>query len=109
MSNSPISDDPLLTEAAEWIWQTLQDEEGMLLGGELLELILATERELGIAHRDTAEIAQLLEDEFTMRGVQTSPNSLEAPLLKLVLDWETEFLGFAGIVRERIGRTTGAG
>lgn len=106
MSTSPIheQDEALRTECAAWIWEVLQEEEGMMLAGELIELIMDTERELGLAHREPAEVAQLLEDEFNMRGIQTTPNALEAPLIKLVLDWETEFLGFAGILREELAR-----
>lgn len=92
-------DSALLTECAEWIWQVLQDEEGMVLSGELIDLILMTERELAIAHRDAGEIAMLLEKEFRRRGIETSPTALDASLLGRVLGWETEFLGFAQIRR----------
>jgi hypothetical protein len=88
----------LFTECAEWIWEQL-NEEGYQLAGELIELILETERELGIHTRDLDEIASLLVEEFRMRGIAGQPYPIEAPLVKTVLEWEDEFLGFAGISR----------
>lgn len=72
----------------------------MFLGGELIELILTTERELGLAHRLPEEVATLLDEEFRMRGISTNPTPIDLRIIRTVLDWETEFLGFAGIVRE---------
>lgn len=88
----------LFTECAEWVWEQLQ-EDGFYLSGELVELILETERELGIHTRDLAEIARLLEEEFRMRGINANPFPISADLVRAVLEWEDEFLGFA-----RIGR-----
>lgn len=88
----------LFTECAEWVWEQL-GEEGFHLSGELVELILQTERELNVHTRPLAEIAQVLADEFQMRGISTSPYSLDAPLIRTVLEWEDEFLGLAGIPR----------
>lgn len=88
----------LLTECGEWVWEQLQ-EDGYQLAGELIDLILITERELGIQARDLDEIAQLLEDEFRLRGIASAPFAIEAPLIRTVLEWEDEFLGFAGISR----------
>ena len=88
----------LFTECAGWIWEQLA-EEGFQLSGELVELVLTTERELGIHACPTAESAQLLTEEFRMRGISTAPYALDAPLIAAVLDWEDEFLGLAGIPR----------
>jgi hypothetical protein len=88
----------LFTECAEWVWEQL-GEEGFHLSGELVELILQTERELAIHTRPLPEVAGLLADEFRMRGISTSPYELDAPLVQVVLEWEDEFLGFAGIPR----------
>ena len=88
----------LFTECAGWIWEQMA-EEGFQLSGELVELILNTERELAIHARPTAEIAPLLADEFRMRGISTAPYAIDAPLIAAVLDWEDEFLGLAGIPR----------
>jgi hypothetical protein len=88
----------LFTECAEWIWEQL-GEEGFHLSGELVELILTTERELAIHTRDSGEIAQLLADEFRLRGISTSPYTLDPPLIRAVIEWEDEFLGLAGIPR----------
>lgn len=89
----------LFTECAEWVWQQLQDE-GYMLAGELVELILLTERELAIQARPNAEIASLLADEFRLRGIAGNPYPIEAPLIEAVLQWEDDFLGFAAIRRE---------
>ncbi|MFN0145411.1 MAG: hypothetical protein ACKVT1_02790, partial [Dehalococcoidia bacterium] len=69
------------------------------LSGELVELVLQTERELAIQGRPLPEIARLLEEEFRLRGISGNPNAIEAPLINAVLQWEDDFLGFAGIAR----------
>ena len=89
---------PLFSECAEWVWEQLQ-EEGYYLAGELVELILQTERELGIQGEKVELIAGKLAEEFRMRGVTGNPYPLEAPLITVVLQWEDDFLGFAGISR----------
>lgn len=88
----------LLTECSEWIWEQLQDD-GYQLSGELIDLILETERELGIHTKPLEEISQLLEEEFRMRGIQAQPFAIEAALIRAVLEWEDDFLGFASISR----------
>ena len=88
----------LFTECAEWIWEQLQ-EEGYQVAGELIELILQTERELAVHARPLVEIASVLEDEFRLRGISGAPFAIEAPLILAVLEWEEEFLGFAAIPR----------
>jgi hypothetical protein len=88
----------LFTECAEWVWEQLQ-EEGFYVSGELVELILETERELGIHTRPLSEVAKLLEDEFLIRGINANPFPIGADLVEAVLEWEDEFLGFAGIPR----------
>ena len=88
----------LFTEAAEWIRENLQ-EDGIQMAGELVELIMETEREL-LIHTGTAdEIATTLETEFEKRGIQANPGKLDKQLIKSVLDWEDDFLGFANISR----------
>lgn len=89
----------LFTECAEWIWEQL-NEEGYQLAGELIELILETERELDVHTRDIGDIAKIVAEEFRMRGIAGQPHPIEAPLVRAVLEWEDEFLGFAGISRE---------
>lgn len=88
----------LFTECAEWVWEQLQ-EDGYYVSGELVELILATERELGVKTRPLAEIARVLADEFGVRGIGANPAPIEAPLILAVLEWEDDFLGFAEISR----------
>ncbi|GBD23139.1 hypothetical protein HRbin29_00793 [bacterium HR29] len=89
----------LFTECAEWIWEQLQEEDGIFLSGELVELILVTERELGIHDRDLFTIASTLAAEFAARGIQTAPGAITADLIRAVLEWEDQFLGLAGIPR----------
>ena len=89
----------LFTECAEWIWEQM-NEEGFQLSGELIELIMETERELGIHTHALGEIATLLVAEFRLRGIAGQPHAIEAPLVRAVLEWEDDFLGFAGITRE---------
>jgi hypothetical protein len=88
----------LFNECASWIWEQLQ-EDGYQVAGEVIDLILETERELGVHTRPLDEVSSLLADEFRMRGIRTSPFELEPPLIRAVLEWEDEFLGFAAISR----------
>ena len=88
----------LFNECAEWVWEQLQ-EDGYQMAGELVDLILVTERELGVQGRELPEIARVLEDEFRMRGVTGAPLEINAQLILAVLQWEDDFLGFAGITR----------
>lgn len=90
---------PLFTECAEWIWEQMQ-EDGMFLSGELVELVLETERELGIQDRELETIATTLESTFAERGINANPAPFDARLIRVILDWEDDFLGFAGIPRE---------
>lgn len=88
----------LFTECAEWVWEQLQ-EEGIQLQGELIELILETERELGIHTAPLEVIAGALAEEFERRGIVARPYPVDARVIRAVLEWEDDFLGFAGIPR----------
>lgn len=88
----------LLEECAGWVWEQLQ-EEGYLLAGELIELILVTERELGVQGLALDDIARILDDEFRLRGINGNPYPIDQPLIRVALEWEDEFLGLAGISR----------
>jgi len=89
---------PLFTECAEWVWEQLQ-EDGIQVQGELIELILETERELGIHVEPIEAIARALAEEFQRRGIEARPYPLDARVIRAVLEWEDDFLGFAGISR----------
>jgi hypothetical protein len=89
---------PLRTECAEWIWEQMQ-EEGYYISGEIIDLVLDVERELDIHASPNAEIARQLEAEFARRGIESAPTAIDAPLIEIILSWEDEFLGFAGIPR----------
>jgi hypothetical protein len=88
----------LFDECGEWIWDQLQDD-GFFLAGEVVDLILQTERELRIHDQDHAAIARALADNFRERGIGGNPAPLDAGVIELVLQWEDEFLGYAGIPR----------
>lgn len=88
----------LRDECGEWIWEQLADD-GIQLAGELVDLILETERELEVQALPLDDIATVVADEFRMRGITGQPNTIEPALIRAVLEWEDEFLGFAGIPR----------
>jgi len=87
----------LLEECAEWIWEQIQ-EEGLFVPGELIELILTTERELNLHTRPLPEIAAGVAAAFREQSHLLSPTDERA--IESVLAWEDEFLGIAGIPRE---------
>ena len=87
----------LLEECAEWIWEQIQ-EEGLFVPGELIELILTTERELNLHARPLPEIAAGVAAAFREQSHLLSPTDERA--IESVLAWEDEFLGIAGIPRE---------
>ncbi len=86
----------LLEECAEWIWEQIQ-EEGLFVPGELIELILTTERELGLQAQPIPEIASAVAAAFREQSHLLSPTDEHA--ISAVLAWEDEFLGIAGIPR----------
>jgi hypothetical protein len=88
----------LFEECAGWIWEQLQDD-GVYLAGELIELILVTERELGLQDRPLPDIARALGAEFGSRGLAAGPGAVDERVILPVLEWEDDFLGFAGIPR----------
>ena len=42
----------------------------------------------------------MLDEEFRLRGISGSPKPIESALIMAILEWEDDFLGFAGISRE---------
>lgn len=88
----------LFTECAEWIWENLQDD-GYFVAGELVELILETERALGIHTEGIETIATELEKEFLRQGISSGPEAIGREIILAVLQWEDDFLGFAAIPR----------
>ena len=87
----------LLVECAGWIWEQLQEEEWLLLPGELIELILQTERELGLQAEPLADIAKGVAAAFREQSHLLAATDEGA--ITAVLAWEDEFLGLAGIPR----------
>lgn len=88
----------LFTECAEWIWENLQ-EDGYFVAGELVELILETERSLGVHTEGVETIATALEQEFLRMGISSGPEPISREIILAVLQWEDDFLGFAAISR----------
>ena len=88
----------LFTECAEWVWEQL-NEEGYFLSGELVELILLTERELGLQAAAREHSAARLAVEFEARGLSGHPAPITPEVIGAALGWEDEFLGLAGIPR----------
>ena len=88
----------LREECGEWIWEQLQ-EESMYIAGELIDLIIQTERDMAIHTRPLDEIAQRLDEEFQVQGISGPPSPLDRSMIRAVLEWEDEFLGLARIPR----------
>lgn len=87
----------LITECADWIAEQMS-EEGYLIDAGLIELVLQKERLQAqripaITHQQAAAdiVAMLAED-----GIQGIPDSINDRLLVTILEWEDEFLSFAG-------------
>ena len=88
----------LFTECAEWIWEQIQ-EDGHFVQGELIELVLVTERLLGVqAQERTAAVASVM-SRFGEMGIGGDPSPITPDVVDMVLMWEDDFLGFAGISR----------
>ncbi len=88
----------LFTECAEWIWEQIQ-EDGHFVQGELIELILVTERQLGAHAKPHSEISAAVMEDFAARGIGGDPSPITSEVVEMVLMWEDDFLGFAGITR----------
>lgn len=89
----------LFTECAEWIWEQLQEEDGVFMAGELVELILSTERELDVQGEEIERIVRVVTDELAVRGVSANPEPVSEQMVRAVVEWEDEFLGLAQIPR----------
>lgn len=88
----------LFTECAEWIWEQIQDE-GHFVQGELIELILVTERMLGLQAADRTAIVNGVMTRFGELGIGGDPAPITPDIVDMVLMWEDDFLGFAGVSR----------
>lgn len=88
----------LFEECAGWIWEQLQ-EQGYFLSGELIELILFLERDMGIHAKATPEIAPAIFSELERRGIVSVPAPISETHVTEVLYWEDEFLSMAQIPR----------
>jgi hypothetical protein len=90
-------DEELLTECADWIAEQMS-EEGYLIDGDLIELILRREQDapVTIPHATHDEVAQHLLDVLAAEGVNGVPDVIDERMITGILQWEDDFLGFAG-------------
>jgi hypothetical protein len=101
-SNSFPLEPALIEEAASWIAEQME-EEGYLIDPGLIQLILEREHGDGgpapaSAHAHTARRILLALEAEGVRGV---PEAINDRLVVAVLEWEDEFLTFAGRPRPR--------
>ncbi len=87
----------LLSECADWIAEML-NEDGFWISAELIEEILRKEHDTGIkipplTHEQAAD--QLAGERFE-GGPQGSAGQVDRNVILQVLQWEDDFLGFAG-------------
>ena len=90
----------LRAECAEWVAEQMA-EEGYAYDSALVDLVLEIERELGLQGLPDGmpATAQRLAAELADRGIRGIPNEITADALLNLLDWEDQFLSFAGIPR----------
>ncbi|MBI2760538.1 MAG: hypothetical protein HYX51_03825 [Chloroflexi bacterium] len=93
-------DQDLLIECADWIAEQMS-EEGYMIDAGLIQLILEKERSVPIVIPDVphGEAATLLVAELAADGVQGVPEAVNERLVVAVLEWEDDFLAFAGKAR----------
>jgi hypothetical protein len=100
-SSSPL-EPALIEECAGWIAEQME-EEGYLIDPGLIQLILEHEHS-GPGPAPTSEhprTAQRLLAALEEAGVRGIPESINEQLVINVLEWEDEFLSFAGRPRPR--------
>lgn len=91
-----------MEEAADWIAEQLS-EESMFVDAGLIEMMLEKEwaeeqRIPAITHDQAADLILL---RLTEAGVKGAPDSIDRRLILAVLQWEDDFLSFAGMTRAR--------
>jgi hypothetical protein len=93
----------LMEECADWIAAQLEEEEAMWVDASLVQMMLESEwaedeRIPAISHEEAADrILRRLE----AAGVQGVPDAIDRRLVLGVLQWEDDFLAFAGRTRMR--------
>lgn len=90
-------DHDLLVECADWIAAQME-EEGFLVDAGLVQLVLEKERTAparipAVAHAEAAAhlVALLAAD-----GIRGVPDAIDERLVRIVLEWEDDFLALAG-------------
>ena len=91
-------DPALWEECAEWIAEQME-EENMLVDPALVSLVLEIEREQAEDRAASIETARAIEATMSERGVNGVPDTIDARLIFSILQWEDDFLGFAGTPR----------
>ena len=97
-------DKRLAEECADWIAEQLTEDVGGFIAAELIDLVMAREVELRVAH-DDPEMSHLVMAErllpmLAAEGVAVKPGAVSRELLVEILHWEDDFLGFAGQPRK---------
>jgi hypothetical protein len=90
----------LRDECSEWVAEQMA-EDGYVYDASLVDLVLEVERELGLQALPggAQATAARLAEELAARGVRGIPNDITVDGLANLLDWEDQFLSFAGIKR----------
>ena len=106
----------LLEEAGEWIAEQLT-EEGMLMTSAFVDLVLSMEWDAiegGIDADDRAKVVEAISQRMQEEEVRVGPppetistdgidtaqiTPVPRGMIEMVLSWEDDFLGFAGIKR----------
>lgn len=91
-------DPSLWEECADWIAEQLE-EENMLVDPALVTLVLEIERERADDRAASQDTARAIEATMLERGVNGVPDTINARLIFSILQWEDDFLGFAGTPR----------
>ena len=91
-------DPSLWEECADWIAEQME-EENMLVDPALVTLVLEVEREHAGDRAASLDTARAIEATMLERGVNGVPDTIDARLIFSILQWEDDFLGFAGTPR----------
>ena len=90
----------LAEEGADWIAEMVSDDLGGVVPSELVDMLMAKEREVRAADDDPEmdhhTMAGKLIPLFEAEGVPVKEGAVTPMLLEEILHWEDEFLAMAG-------------
>ena len=92
----------LMTECADWIAEQME-EDGMMVDAGLIEIVLETEQRvpIRIPQASHPQAAAAVAVQLAADGVRGAPDAIDERLVLAILEWEDEFLAFAGRPRRR--------